>query len=177
MGTWPQEDQPLIISTPRGITGAFDPQPLPILSSSTRLNNEPPLIAPVPRHPRAVPGTRNRPTVERLETIYSIAPENNVPATAPPGRAPRWYQPLSRRPERSGSQRSSRSQSRAERSAAKNMENARKKAWNAKMKKNDNSRRKKQKGSSEAAISTTGWTDVTMKSEGAKDKEKKCIVM
>ncbi|KAL2212611.1 hypothetical protein CC79DRAFT_1340381 [Sarocladium strictum] len=181
--TWPQEDQPLIISTPRGITGAFDPQPMLPFSTSGHMNNEPPLIAPVPRHPRAVPGTRNRPTVERLETIYSIAPERNVPATAPPasstaGRSSRWFHSRSRQLERSGSQMSSRSQSRAERSAAKNMEDARKKAWEAKMKKNDESRKKKKQkhGLSEMA-STTAWTDVTMRSEGAKDKDKKCVIM
>jgi hypothetical protein len=73
---------------------------------------------------------------------------------------------------------SSRSQSRAERSAAKNMEDARKKAWKAKMKKNDESRKKKKQkhGLSEMA-STTAWTDVTMRSEGAKDKDKKCVIM
>lgn len=174
-GTWPLEDQPLIISTPRGITGAFDPQPVPASFSPMHQRDEPPLIAPVARHPRPVPGTRNRPTVERLETIYSIAPEQNVPSTAPPGRAPRWFQPRSRRPERAGSQRSSRSQSRAERSAAKNMEDARKKAWEAKMKKNEKSRKKKQRAGSELA--STAWTDVTTRSEGAKDKDKKCAVM
>lgn len=176
--TWPQEDQPLIISTPRGVTGAFDPQPALTGSSSGHLSNEPPLIAPVPRHPRAVPGSRNRPTVERLETIYSIAPERNVPATAPPGRAPRWYQSKSRQPERSGSQRSNRSQSRAERSAAKNMEDARKKAWKAKMKKNESSRKKKKAGATEMA-SMAAWTDVSTRSGMAKEKEKekKCVVM
>ncbi|KAH8179993.1 F-box domain-containing protein [Sarocladium implicatum] len=174
-GTWPLEDQPLIISTPRGVTGAFDPQPVPAHFPPTNPRDEPPLIAPVARHPRAVPGTRNRPTVERLETIYSIAQDNSVPATAPPGRAPRWFQPRSRRPERAGSQRSSRSQSRAERSAAKNMEDARKKAWDAKMKKNEKSRKKKQKSASEMA--STAWTDVTMRSETAKEKDKKCTVM
>ncbi|KAK0392735.1 hypothetical protein NLU13_2230 [Sarocladium strictum] len=175
--TWPQEDQPLIISTPRGVTGAFDPPPALTGSSSGHLRNEPPLIAPVPRHPRAVPGGRNRPTVERLETIYSIAAESDAPGAEPAGRAPRWFHSRSRQLERSASQRSNRSQSRAERSAAKNMEDARKKAWKAKMKKNESSR--KSKAAASEMASTTAWTDVSMRSEvkQKEDKEKKCVVM
>lgn len=174
---WEEPDQPLIISTPRGVTGAFDSLPEQPAYTQTQ-NNDPPLIAPVPRHPRPTAGSRVRPTVERLETIYSIAPDPQAPATAPATRGPRWLYPKSTgAPERSASQQSRRSMTRAERSAAKNMEAARKKAFEAKMKKNESSRKKK-KQKAESEMASTAWTDMSTRSAPAKSsKDKKCVVM
>jgi hypothetical protein len=58
------------------------------------------------------------------------------------------------------------------------MEDARKKAWKAKMKKNESSRKKKKAGATEMA-SMAAWTDVSTRSGMAKEKEKekKCVVM
>ncbi|KAM0554156.1 hypothetical protein ACHAPJ_006955 [Fusarium lateritium] len=169
--TQPEFDQPLIISTPRGVSGAFDS---PSRQVSGR-RNEPPLLAPVPRHPRPVHGSGQRPTVERLETIYSIAsshggnpppivplPAQQVPAwlNAPPVTVTRTSPTVNRRP------------SRAERSAAKNIKDAKKRGWTAKP------RKKKKKGTD--AASSAGWTDISTGSgerEKEKEKDRKCIVM
>ncbi|RGP62891.1 hypothetical protein FLONG3_10113 [Fusarium longipes] len=165
-----EPDQPLIISTPRGVSGAFDS---PSRQTSGR-RNEPPLLAPIPRHPRPVPGSNQRPTVERLETIYSIAsshgnnppvlplPNQQVPAwlNAPPVSVTRTSPTVTRRP------------SRAERSAAKNIMDAKKRGWTAKPKK-----KKKKAGD---AASSAGWTDISTGSgekEKEKEKDRKCIVM
>lgn len=166
-----EPDQPLIISTPRGVSGAFDS---PSRQTSGR-RNEPPLLAPIPRHPRPVPGSNQRPTVERLETIYSIAsshggnppalplplPNQQVPAwlNAPPVPVTRTSPTVNRRP------------SRAERSAAKNIKDAKKRGWTAKP--------KKKKKAADAA-SSAGWTDISTGSgekEKEKEKDRKCIVM
>ncbi|SCO83690.1 uncharacterized protein FRV6_07817 [Fusarium oxysporum] len=167
----PEPDQPLIISTPKGVSGAFDS---PSRQVSGR-RNETPLLAPIPRHPRPVPGSNQRPTVERLETIYSIAsshggnppttvplPNQQVPAWlhAPPVPVTRTSPTVNRRP------------SRAERSAAKNIKDAKKRGWSAKPK-------KKKKKAADAA-SSAGWTDISTGSgerEKEKEKDKKCIVM
>lgn len=167
----PEFDQPLIISTPRGVTGAFDP---PSRQISGR-RSETPLLAPVPRHPRPVPGSGQRPTVERLETIYSIASSqggNHVPTAAalpaqqatpawlnaPPVSVTRTSPAVNRRP------------SRAERSAAKNIKDAKKRGWTGKGK-------KKKKKAADAA-SSAGWTDISTGSvDKDKEKEKKCVVM
>ncbi|VTT78701.1 unnamed protein product [Fusarium fujikuroi] len=167
----PEPDQPLIISTPKGVSGAFDS---PSRQVSGR-RNETPLLAPIPRHPRPVPGSNQRPTVERLETIYSIAsshggnppttiplPTQQVPAWlhAPPVPVTRTSPTVNRRP------------SRAERSAAKNIKDAKKRGWSAKPK-------KKKKKAADAA-SSAGWTDISTGSgerEKEKEKDKKCIVM
>ncbi|KAF9777003.1 hypothetical protein IL306_004733 [Fusarium sp. DS 682] len=167
----PEPDQPLIISTPKGVSGAFD---LPSRQVSGR-RNETPLLAPIPRHPHLVHGSNQRPTVERLETIYSIAsshggnppvtvplPNQQVPAWlhAPPVPVTRTSPTVNRRP------------SRAERSAAKNIKDAKKRGWTAKPK-------KKKKKAADAA-SSAGWTDISTGSgerEKEKEKDKKCIVM
>ncbi|KAF7545259.1 hypothetical protein G7Z17_g9308 [Cylindrodendrum hubeiense] len=163
-------DQPLIISTPGGVSGAYDS---PSRQISGR-RNETPLLAPIPRHPRPTPGSINRPTVERLETIYSatsshggdnfsselpIPAQQSVPAwlNAPAVPAARPSPGVNRRP------------SRAERSAAKNIKDAKKRGWKGKAKK----RKKNTDGASSA-----GWTDVsTASAKGEKDKDKKCVVM
>ncbi|KAM5351739.1 hypothetical protein ACJ41O_004462 [Fusarium nematophilum] len=167
--THPEIDQPLIISTPKGVSGAFDP---PNRQISGR-RSETPLLAPIPRHPRPVHGSSQRPTVERLETIYSVSSNQGgnqaptaplpthqpVPAwlNAPPVPVTRTSPAVNRRP------------SRAERSAAKNMKDAKKRGWKAKA--------KKKKKNTDAA-SSAGWTDVsTGSADKEKEKDKKCIVM
>lgn len=169
----PEFDQPLIISTPKGVSGAFDS---PSRQTSSR-RNETPLLAPVPRHPRPTQTSIQRPTVERLETIYSVASshganptpgmlpgvhQQSVPAwlnAPPPASVARISPTVNRRP------------SRAERGAAKNIKDAKKRGWQA--------RGKKKKKQNADAASSAGWTDVSTGSV-IKEKEKKegrCLVM
>ncbi|KAF4992109.1 hypothetical protein FGRMN_7387 [Fusarium graminum] len=168
--THPEPDQPLIISTPKGVSGAFDS---PSRQVSGR-RNEPPLLAPIPRHPRPVPGSSQRPTVERLETIYSIASSHggNPPPILPLSnqQVPAWLNaPLV--PVTRASPTVMRRPSRAERSAAKNIKDAKKRGWTAKSKK---------KKKAVDAVSSAGWTDISTGSgekEKEKEKDRKCIVM
>ncbi|KAK3397624.1 hypothetical protein B0T20DRAFT_499278 [Sordaria brevicollis] len=163
------EDMPLIVSTPQGVSGAFDP---PGRHTSGH-RGDPPLLAPVPRHPRpqtqsAVLG--NRPTVERLETIYSVASNGASSNTGGAGLGltiPATTRSLST--STNGATRTTslnRRQSRAERSAAKNIADAKKKGWmggrtkSVKQKKEKKGKGKKQRnGDDEDARST--WTDIT----------------
>ncbi|KAI2618373.1 hypothetical protein GGR54DRAFT_152243 [Hypoxylon sp. NC1633] len=151
------DDQPLIISTPTGVTGAFD---VPTPSDPRRPSVGPVLHAPVPRHPRLVSGVNMlRPTVERLETISSITdagPHDPLPGPPPPqpNATPlRHHTSLNRR------------QSRARRGAIKNIRDAKARGWMG---------RKKNKKSDDDT-----WTDVTWASAAPRPqtKEKKCIVM
>ena len=149
----PQEDIPLIISTPKGVTGAFDPPDRRI--SGRRA--ETPILAPVPRHPRPTAQAVLRPTVERLETIYSTAPHG--------GQHPGYLMPPGAPASGSGSSgvrvpSLNRKQSRAERSAAKNIADAKRRGWAGR------SRSKKRKKSKQTerdfdAASSAAWTDVT----------------
>ncbi|KAJ2997967.1 hypothetical protein NUW58_g476 [Xylaria curta] len=158
-------EQPLIISTPTGVTGAFDvPQP------SVTANPRGPVIhAPVPRHPRLTPGDpMNRPTAERLETITSNGPRPE----------PRVNLEISGAPSTPASQfffrRSSvqRRPSRARRGALKNLQDARDRGWTG--------RKKKKKAKEHEAATAAGWTDVPLPLNGPPPphtKEKKCTVM
>ncbi|KAH7023231.1 hypothetical protein EDB80DRAFT_807069 [Ilyonectria destructans] len=163
-------DQPLIISTPGGVSGAYDSPSRQVSGRRT----ETPLLAPIPRHPRPTPGSINRPTVERLETIYSIASSHGgdtVPPALPvPAQqsVPAWLNapavPVAR-----PSPGVNRRPSRAERSAAKNIQDAKKRGWKSKT--------KKRKKNTDAA-SSAGWTDISTNSAKAdKEKDKKCVVM
>ncbi|KAI1461677.1 hypothetical protein F4805DRAFT_241482 [Annulohypoxylon moriforme] len=143
-------DQPLIISTPTGVTGAFD---TPGYSDGGRRPSEPILHAPVPRHPRPVSGAHLlRPTVERLETISSIN-NGEQPPSQPNSTPLRHHTSLTRR------------QSRARRGALKNIRDAKLRGWTGrgKNKKKDNE----------------SWTDVTWAAAAPRgfSREKKCIVM
>lgn len=155
----PVEDVPLIVSTPRGITGAFDP---PTRQTSGR-RAEPLILAPVPRRPRSSSNQAAvlRPTVERLETIYSVASAtsatmlpvvsstSNTHATyllAPTGSASTTVRVPSL----------NRKQSRAERSAAKNIADAKKRGWNGRKRGG-----KKTKERDIDVASSAAWTDVT----------------
>lgn len=179
-GSWhtsySEPDQPLIISTPRGVTGAFDPPGQ--LIPGRGINNETPLLAPIPRHPRPGNGSSPRPTVERLETIYSIGstqggaqhmapqPYNPGPHQSTSSLLPAWLT-LPSVPTNRTSPGINRRTSRAERSAAKNMQDAKKRGWKAKPK------TKKRQRDADAG-SSAGWTDVTARSTM---KDKRCVVM
>jgi hypothetical protein len=156
-GPPPVEDQPLIISTPKGVTGAFDP---PGRNPSTH-RAETPILAPVPRHPRQneTASVLGRPPAERLDTIWSMGP---------PGQ-PGAQQPYLTAPSQSTRQSSlNRKQSRAERSAAKNIADAKKNGWRrSKSKSRRNNIRKKDKPKKDFdAASSAAWTDVTASSAG-----------
>ncbi|KAI1142670.1 hypothetical protein F5Y05DRAFT_126513 [Hypoxylon sp. FL0543] len=150
-------EQPLIISTPTGVTGAFD------VSSQLEVSGqhiEPVLHAPVPRHPRPVSGANLlRPTVERLETISSAS--NGEPHNPPSGPPSSQLTATSLRHHTSLTRR----QSRARRGALKNIQDARLRGWTGR-------RRNKQKDNET-------WTDVTWAASAPKGQTKgrKCIVM
>ncbi|KAK1754935.1 hypothetical protein QBC47DRAFT_301795, partial [Echria macrotheca] len=151
----PQEDMPLIISTPKGVSGAYDPPDRRI--SGRRA--ETPILAPVPRHPRPTAQAVLRPTVERLENITSGAQGSSGGVTGylmPPGGAG------------SGSVSSgarvaslNRKQSRAERSAAKNMADAKRRGWAGRSRSKSKKKKSKQKEPDFDAASSAAWTDVT----------------
>ncbi|KAH0499322.1 hypothetical protein TgHK011_006525 [Trichoderma gracile] len=158
-------DQPLIISTPRGVGGAFDP---PGRRSSRR--GDTPIVAPVPRRPRATGGSAAPPTVERLETISTGGPQpiqqtNLVLPTwmrGPPASPGRQPSTVNRRP------------SRAERSAAKNMRDAKKRGWTAKKKK---SKETPKPAITEEDNNGSIWMDMDVPQTKDHDKDKKCNVM
>ncbi|KAI0395072.1 hypothetical protein F5Y17DRAFT_223442 [Xylariaceae sp. FL0594] len=162
----PSPDQPLIISTPTGVTGAFD---TPHASSSEVLNPPNPILhAPVPRHPRRAPGDfLYQPTVERLETMTSLAnrhearPDStrpSAPATLSSQLFFRHRTSVHRRP------------SRARRGALKNLQDARERGWTG---------RKKKKPKETDADHSGGWTDVVASSDASPThtKAKKCAIM
>ncbi|KAF2993153.1 hypothetical protein E8E14_000374 [Neopestalotiopsis sp. 37M] len=178
----PEPDQPLIISTPKGVSGAFD---TPDHGRSQQYDaGEPVIFAPVPRHPGPQAGTSNsRPTVERLETIYSIASvdgrnANHHNLTLPLHNEQGYGIPIPPAPPSAALTTTSlrhhtslnRRQSRARRSAAKNIKDAKSRGWTG--------RRKKKKDSDDAM--SLAWTDVTWASKAPRDgpgKDKKCAVM
>ncbi|KAL8297484.1 hypothetical protein RB597_006537 [Gaeumannomyces tritici] len=165
-----EPDMPLIISTPGGISGAFDPPGQP-----TSDRAETPIVAPIPRHPRTVAGSSgpNRPTVERLEGIYSSASSSGYAAAGGQGN----LQPLGLGltmgppgdlvppppPSNDGSRTHSlnRKQSRAERSAAKNMADAKRRGWRRSKSKRLTRRGKDNNANDDETASTTAWTEIT----------------
>jgi hypothetical protein len=174
-----EPEQPLIISTPKGVTGAFD---IPGQTTSEGHGaDEPVLHAPVPRHPQLQSGSSTlRPTVERLETIYSITSSGGRSANEPTQYYNAQGQLISVPPPPSSIQINSsslrhhaslhRRQSRARRSAAKNLKDAKNRGWTG--------RRKTKKQDTDAMSGT--WTDITWPSNAPKDmlaKGKKCVVM
>ncbi|KAK7970554.1 hypothetical protein PG996_001017 [Apiospora saccharicola] len=176
----PAPELPLIISTPTGVTGAFD---TPDQTGAQATSSEPVLHAPVPRHPRPILGVGgpSRPVADRSETVYSntgngsrnnttghVGP-NGQPLMVPPppssseltSSSLRHHTSLSRRP------------SRARRSAAKNVQDAKTRGWAG--------RRKQKKAHENDAASSAAWTDVTWASNAPRDgkagKGSKCTVM
>lgn len=169
-------DQPLIISTPTGVSGAYDG---PARQPSER-RAEPTILAPVPRHPRPSrnPGAP-RPTAEQLEG--QLNPSFLATSGAP---GPGLNSRLSSVNRRS---------SRAERSAAKNISDAKKKGWRpgrSKSKK-DKARKGKKREPDFDVMSQSAWTDATWSTAGRgrnrrtynfggaaeAEKDKKCVVM
>ncbi|GAP83490.1 putative F-box domain-containing protein [Rosellinia necatrix] len=156
--------QPLIISTPTGVAGAFD-APQPGIVGNLQ---GPVLHAPVPRHPRPSPGNPlNQPTAERLETITgggarTVPRVNPETIAAPPPPSSHFFMrhrtSVHRRP------------SRARRGALKNLQDARDRGWTG---------RKKKKTKDNDTVTTTGWTDVPLPSDrpSTQTKDKKCAVM
>ena len=160
----PEFDRPLIISTPKGVSGAFDP---PTRRISGR-RNEMQILAPVPRHPQQHNFINPRPTTERLQTIYSAESYQHAPQGQPkPNGLPSWLRsgPGSSRGSPTGV---SRKPSRAERSAAKNMQDARKRGWTGKKKS------KKESTAGHEASGVVEWTDMA---SPVAPKGKKCVVM
>ncbi|KAG6363387.1 hypothetical protein INS49_008486 [Diaporthe citri] len=168
-------NQPLIISTPTGVSGAYDG---PARQPSER-RTEPTIFAPVPRHPRPSrnPGAP-RPTAEQLEG--QLNPSFVTSAVPAPGLNSRLSS-VNRR------------SSRAERSAAKNISDAKKKGWRpgrSKSKK-DKARKGKKKEPDFDVMSQSAWTDATWSTAGRgrnrrtynfggaaeSEKDKKCVVM
>ncbi|KAL7792934.1 hypothetical protein V8C37DRAFT_379567 [Trichoderma ceciliae] len=161
-----QIDQPLIISTPRGVGGAFDPP-----GRRTSRRGDTPIVAPIPRRPRATGGSAAPPTVERLETISTGGPQPTQPSAlvlptwmkGPPASPGRQPSTVARRP------------SRAERSAAKNIRDAKKRGWTAKKKKKENTKTAITEEDNSGSI----WMDMDAHPSAARDndKDKKCSVM
>ncbi|KAI6586974.1 hypothetical protein MCOR06_006558 [Pyricularia oryzae] len=127
----PPPETPLIISTPRGITGAFD---APGSATQAEPRPEAPLVSPVPLHPRASPGSSGpgfRPAAERLEGMYNSSssiprpPHDflNVPLV------PASPMSLVATPRGATGSVLGMRKSRAERSAARNMSDAKKRGW------------------------------------------------
>ncbi|KAK8125244.1 uncharacterized protein PG998_001003 [Apiospora kogelbergensis] len=159
---------PLIISTPTGVTGAFDTPDQVGLQGTPA---EPVLHAPVPRHPQPILGAGgpNRPVAERLEGVYGPTTGNGnrsssttatghqgpgqpvmVPPPPPSSSQPtssslRHHTSLSRRP------------SRARRSAAKNVQDAKTRGWAGR-------RKRKQAEQEVDGVSSAAWTDVACSS-------------
>ncbi|KAM0509495.1 hypothetical protein ACHAPB_001248 [Verticillium nonalfalfae] len=165
------EDQPLIISTPGGVTGAFD---APNRRTSGRGRGETPILAPIPRHVQ--------PAIERLDPSY-VPPVNTGASITDPRSSSSRFMPswLSAPSTVSNGRQShgsiSRKPSRAERSAAKNMQDAKRRGWGGSKKKK---KRKKQPDFDVA--SSAAWTDVSAASQGNMpgrgDKaDKKCVLM
>ncbi|KAI5861868.1 hypothetical protein GGS23DRAFT_136123 [Durotheca rogersii] len=159
----PAPSEPLIISTPKGVTGGFD-----IRDDSNTCESPPETVlhAPIPRHPRPASGAHLRPTVERLEAVSRASngePQNNDdgnsnsrPTSQLNSTSLRHHTSLNRR------------QSRARRGALKNIRDAKLRGWTG--------RRKDKNKEADG-----GWTDVTWASMSSapkgQTKEKKCIVM
>ena len=170
-------DQPLIISTPTGVSGAYDG---PARQPSER-RTEPTIFAPVPRHPRPSrnPGAP-RPAAEQLEG--QLNPSFLATSAAPGAGLNSRLSSVNRR------------SSRAERSAAKNISDAKKKGWRpgrSKSKK-DKARKGKKKEPDFDVMSQSAWTDATRSTAGRSrnrrtynfgggtaeaEKDKKCVVM
>ncbi|KAH7376485.1 F-box domain-containing protein [Plectosphaerella cucumerina] len=166
--TSPREDVPLIISTPGGVSGAFDPPPHPGAGPRT----ETPILAPIPRHPRPTQSNLVRPAVERIDPSFNQPPESSTrgfmrsllsaPSTTSIGR--RSHSSITRKP------------SRAERSAAKNMLDAKRNGWGGSKK---GKKKKKKKPIDYEVASSAAWTDVSAISRPTPPTkaDKKCILM
>lgn len=170
-------DQPLIISTPTGVQGAYDG---PSAQNSAQ-QVETPILAPVPRHPRLGQSPSVLRPDERLESIYQghLNPALLTAPAAPSDLSSR-ISSLNRR------------SSRAERSAAKNIADAKKKGWRPGRSKSKKGKKSQARAPEFDVLSQSAWTDVTYSTAGGRgrrghhnfdarqdkmDKDKKCVVM
>lgn len=175
-------DQPLIISTPTGVHGAYDApngQPQDPRAQA-------PIVAPMPRHPRASqhPGlTRSAGPAQRLETMYhgQLSPNHLIEPVVDSSDFSSRLSSLNRRP------------SRAERSAAKNIADAKKKGWRPGRSKSQKGKKTKPRVPEFDMMSQSAWTDVTASRAGGPprrtynipnaqmtgkvERDKKCVVM
>lgn len=171
-------DQPLIISTPTGVSGAYDTS----AREQSDCRSEAQIVAPVPRHPRPIQNSGNlRPTAERLEGQLD---PSFLTAPVAPSAASSSRMSLNRRP------------SRAERSAAKNISDAKRKGWRPGRSKSKKSKKKERREPEFDMMSQSAWTDVTWSTAGrdrngrtynfgggggermkGPEKDKKCAVM
>ncbi|ROV99954.1 hypothetical protein VMCG_06263 [Cytospora schulzeri] len=145
----PMPDQPLIISTPTGVSGAYDTP----ARQMADFHGEAQIIAPVPRHPRP---TQNsgvlRPTAERLEGQLDPSFLDAPPVA--PSAVSSSRMSLNRR------------LSRAERSAAKNISDAKKKGWRPGRSKSKKAKKSNKNEPDFDVMSQSAWTDVTWSTAG-----------
>lgn len=154
----PEAGQPLIISTPTGISGAFD-DPGRQLSSRGTTASAPVLMSPIPRHPLLAPGAL-RSGGDHLDTARIM----NSPASSVPDLPSSQITASSLRHRTSLSRR----QSRAKRSAAKNIKDAHQRGWAGRR------IRKQTEGGADGA-SSAAWTDAASTSAATVDKESKSL--
>ncbi|AEO66033.1 uncharacterized protein THITE_67447 [Thermothielavioides terrestris NRRL 8126] len=162
-------------STPKGVSGAFDP---PGRHPSER-RAETPILAPVPRHPRPqAQASILRPAQERPDPVYgsnagaaSLPPPLPLPQPLPPPHPSQGgvlMVPSAPGSASTGFSRRvpglSRKQSRAERSAAKNVADAKRRGWTGRSTRGKSKRGngKKKKERDFDAASSAAWTDVTV---------------
>ncbi|KAI0482307.1 hypothetical protein GGR56DRAFT_684928 [Xylariaceae sp. FL0804] len=160
-------EQPLIISTPTGVSGAFD---VPDTSGPANVPVEPVIHAPVPRHPRPASVSHLlRPPVERLDTISSVGPSGESQVPSVPGLPPNQLTTPSLRHHVSLNRR----QSRARKGALKNIADAKERGWTGRKK-----NRRKGKDA-DGGPNGTGWADISGSANPPKGptKERKCAVM
>lgn len=170
----PDSDQPLIISTPTGVTGAFD-DPNRRVSTLPSSHPQSQILAPIPRHPRTNNRSSRGQTVERLENIYADRPTTQAAAALPPHlRGPPNTMPMWVRTPSNSSRRSANSISRR-RSRVAQKNNGKKvqfstKAWKPKGKK------KAGKDNAGGMPDSEGWADEPTSSR-PKDKDSQCVLM
>ena len=181
--TYPEPDQPLIVSTPAGVHCAFDPPGCRAITSRAEME----IIAPIPRHPRPTPTALVRPSVERLGGIYSGEQQRHQQRHQQQHQqqaggllAPFGGSFLNTDPQQGGpcstKQRQAalkRRKSRASRSAQKNVADAKKKGWIG----GSRGRRRKVKNSD--PVGSAAWTDVSRSTNDhcGEGREKKCVMM
>ncbi|KAK4174969.1 hypothetical protein QBC36DRAFT_291935 [Triangularia setosa] len=170
-----QEEMPLIISTPKGVQGAFD---APGSFSSSQQRAETPILSPVPRHPRPVTQSSiltPRTAPERLDTIFSLSDVPQQQQQQQQQQQMQQHRFLNHPPpvptvlgSSSGGGLSgfarrvpslNRKPSRAERSAAKNIADAKKRGWSGMTVRSKSRRERGKKKQQETdAMSTAAWT-------------------
>ncbi|KAL2199958.1 hypothetical protein P885DRAFT_29485 [Corynascus similis CBS 632.67] len=184
----PVGDMPLIISTPKGVSGAFDPPE----RHPSQSRAETPILMPIPRHPR--PQTQAsilRPQDQQQQqqqqqpgAMYGggdgpfMGPLPPLPPVPPESTSSFSTGGLSRRLPSLG-----RRQSRAERSAARNVADAKRRGWTSRQpstsrrskstrrggKGGNKGQKKKGGGADFDAASSAAWTDVTVEAYSVRD--------